>query len=161
AAVVGGVVIAFPGNNITLAELTAATAVTVNGGGSGSDTLYAPNHINTWVITAANRGTLTSLLSSNPATYGHATFNGVQNRGGGHGNALFQISPPGSLPGRINGFGGANTLDYSQYVNLPGGYGGPGVNVTLADGIYVGSATAVTGGVTNIQNVSGSHGNDH
>jgi Metallo-peptidase family M12/RTX calcium-binding nonapeptide repeat (4 copies) len=159
-AVVAGQVV-FPGNSITVADLTAATAVTVNGGSSSNDTLYAPNYYNSWAVTGANQGTLTSLLSSNPVTYGHVTFTGVENLGGGTGNDSFQFSPAGSILGHVNGGGGTNTLDYSQYVNPPGGYGGPGVNVALADGIYLGSATAVTGGVSNIQNVYGSHGNDH
>jgi ELWxxDGT repeat protein len=50
----------------------------------------------------------------------------------------------GSLTGTINGGGGTNTLDYSKYTTS-----------VIVD-LPLGSATGVTGGISNIQNVTGS-----
>jgi hypothetical protein len=59
----------------------------------------------------------------------------------------FQDLPP-SIPMAIDGGGGTNTLDYSQYVG----------NVTVD--LPLGIATGLTGGISNIRNVTGSQGND-
>jgi Ca2+-binding RTX toxin-like protein len=65
----------------------------------------------------------------------------------GAGNDTFQIFTGAEITGTLDGGGGANTLDYSQYVG----------NV-LVD-LLAGSATA-TGGIAHIQQVNGSQGND-
>ena len=74
---------------------------------------------------------------------------------GGGGNDTFNLSPTSSAgldalqgPVTINGGGGSNTLDYSAWV------GNVLVNLPL------GTATGVAGGISNIQNVTGSIGND-
>jgi Ca2+-binding RTX toxin-like protein len=117
-----------------------AIPVAVNGGG-GANTLVGPNAANAWVVNAANGGTL-----------GTVTFASVQNLRGGSGVDTFRLLSTGSLAGSING-GGApagqgNWLDYSARPT--------GANVDLTNG----TATSVTGGVSNIQNVLGGQGSN-
>jgi hypothetical protein len=66
---------------------------------------------------------------------------------GGNETFAFQDLPP-NMQMALDGGGGTNTLDYSQYVG--------DVTVDLPLGI----ATGLTGGISNIQNVTGSQGND-
>src|SRR5262249_53750361 len=68
---------------------------------------------------------------------------------GGPGGDVFKVKdlPPFALT-LVGGSGAANTLDYSAYT------GDVVVNLAL------GTATRVAGGVRNIQNVTGSQGND-
>jgi hypothetical protein len=154
------------GNNfITVTNLAPATPVTIDGGG-GSDTLVGPNFINTWGLTSTGQDTLTALLNPATNTVGHVSFSAVENLTGGSSNDVFQFGPGAAIAGSIDGGGGTNSLDYSQYAAH---YGDPGVSVTLADGTAWGTATGTatalpagtTGGVRNIQNVLGSRGNDH
>jgi hypothetical protein len=107
-------------------------------GGSGINTLNGPDSSNRWQVTGANAGTID----------GSVTFTSIQNLIGGSGNDTFAFSTSGRLDGRLDGGGGTNTLDYSAYV------GDIAVNLPLA------TATAVAGGISNIQNVTGSIGND-
>jgi Ca2+-binding RTX toxin-like protein len=115
----------------------ASTTVTLDGGG-GSNTLQGPNQNNTWQITAPNAGSLDSNMQ----------FANVQNLVGGTANDIFGFQTGGNLSGTINGGGGNDTLDYS-------GYGGD-VSVNLR----LGTASQVQAGISNIQNVTGSIGND-
>jgi hypothetical protein len=67
----------------------------------------------------------------------------------GTGNDTFALK--GSLPGialTLDGGGGVNTLDYSAYVG------------DVVANLLLGTATGVTGGVSKIQNVTGSIGNN-
>ena len=69
---------------------------------------------------------------------------------GASGGDTFKVQslpPPHTVVG-LNGGGGTNTLDYSQYVG--------DIKVDLP----LGTATGLTGGIRNIQNVTGSQGND-
>jgi hypothetical protein len=143
-------------NTITISALNPATLVTVSGNG-GTDTLVGPNLSTTWHLLNPGPNTLDVLLNPAQNSVGHVKFTTVENLTGGTGTDVFQFAPGSGVGGRIDGGGGANTLDYSQYV---GPYGAPGVTVTLADAPAVGTATG-TAGVINIQNVFGSHGNDH
>jgi hypothetical protein len=65
----------------------------------------------------------------------------------GSGNDTFQIFTGAGITGTLDGGGGSNTLDYSQYVGD-----------VLVD-LLAASATA-TGGIAHIQTVSGSQGNN-
>jgi hypothetical protein len=66
---------------------------------------------------------------------------------GGNETFAFQDLPP-NMQMVLDGGGGTNTLDYSNYVG----------NVTVD--LPLGVATGLTGGISNIQNVTGSQGND-
>jgi hypothetical protein len=66
---------------------------------------------------------------------------------GGNETFAFQDLPP-NIPMALDGGGGTNTLDYSQYVG------------DVAVDLPLGVATGLTGGISNIQNVTGSQGND-
>jgi acrosin len=80
------------------------------------------------------------------------TYAGVQNLtvdGGTRANKFsVQSLPPAATSVGLNGGSGTNTLDYSQYVG----------DITVV--LPLGTATGFTGGVSNIQNVTGSRGND-
>jgi Ca2+-binding RTX toxin-like protein len=121
--------------SLAVTAVSPSLPVTYAGGG-GSDTLQGPDGANTWQITAANAGTLDQIVS----------FSAVQNLAGGAGGDTFKFQTGGSLAGTLNGGGGTNTLDYSGYA------GNILVDLPLA------LATAVAGGISNIQNVTGSQG---
>jgi hypothetical protein len=108
----------------------------VNGGG-GLNTVVGPDSGSTFRITAANGGTIDS-----------TTFSSIQNLVGGAGNDTFAFGVFGSLSGKIEGGGGTNTLDYSSFVG------------TVFVDLPLKIATAITGGISRIQNVTGSIGND-
>ncbi len=103
-----------------------------------ADTLIGPNTTSTWTITAANEGTLNAM-----------TFSGFANLLGGTAMDTFNFGAIGGISGKINGGGGGDWLDYSAYGNA--------VTVNLA----LGTATAVDGGVSKIQNVRGGSGVDN
>jgi hypothetical protein len=107
-------------------------------GGSGSNTLQGPDQANTWQLTRPNAGTLNTSVQ----------FANVQNLVGGSGNDTFAFDNGGSLAGKLDGGGGVNTLDYSAFV------GDVAVVMRLA------LATGVSGGIADVQNVTGSQGND-
>jgi Ca2+-binding RTX toxin-like protein len=123
-------------DTFTVASALSATGITIDGGG-GNNTLIGPDAPNTWTITGANRGTLGSIGFAN-----------MQNLVGGSAGDAFRFQTGGSLAGTLDGGGGINTLDYSALVG----------NV-LAD-LLLGSATGVSGGIKNIQNLTGSQGNN-
>ena len=79
---------------------------------------------------------------------GSFSFSGVENLTGGTANDTFKFSNGKGVAGKVNGGGGTNTLDYSLYTT--------GVTVNLTAGTATG-----TGGIANIQNVTGSPANDH
>jgi hypothetical protein len=67
----------------------------------------------------------------------------------GSGNTSFKVQTiSATTPVTLKGGNGVNTLDYSQFVG----------NVTVD--LPLGLATGFTGGISNIQNVTGSQGND-
>src|SRR5439155_8142008 len=78
-------------------------------------------------------------------------YNAVEklNVNAGAGNDRFAVqSVPSDTSVAFDGGSGANTLDYSAYVG------------DLLVDLPLGSATALAGGIKNIQNVTGSQGND-
>jgi hypothetical protein len=102
-------------------------------GSGGSNTLIAANTTNAWQITATNAGKV-----------GFFSFFGIGNLKGGTGNDTFKFSNAAGITGTLDGGGGSDSLDYSSYTT--------GVTVDL----LTGTATGVKGGISNIQNVTGS-----
>jgi hypothetical protein len=124
---------------------------TVNGTPAGKDTfILTPSSVGLNGI-AILSGTFGSL-----AVQGGSGNDLFQIEGGavpatitaGSGNDTFQVFTGASITGALDGGGGANTLDYSQYAG----------NI-LVD-LLLGSATAVGGSIANIQQIKGSQGND-
>jgi Ca2+-binding RTX toxin-like protein len=112
-------------------------------GGSGSDTLTGTGTNADWSIADTNAGTFTRTTDG-----GVLAFSNVENLTGGVQNDRFVFADGKGVSGKIDGGGGTNTLDDSAYLT----------NVSVD--LVAGAATNVTGGVTNIQNVTGGHGND-
>ena len=106
-------------------------------GGSGINTVVGPNGPTTYTITGPNTIMVVGL-----------NISGFQSVTGGPSGDTFAFQTGGSLSGSIDGGGGVNTLDYSGFV------GDLNVNLSLS------TATAVGQGIANIQNVTGSRGND-
>jgi hypothetical protein len=130
------------GNDTFVFDNGASLAGTIDGG-TGMNTLDAlPGTAGlTFAIKSANGGSVAGLVG---------IFTHVQNLlGAGAGGNVFAISPAGSISGELDGgFGGNNWLDYNAW-KTP-------MSVNLATG----TAAAVTGGVSNIQNVRGGQGGD-
>jgi hypothetical protein len=105
-------------------------------GGGGTNTLIGPNTTNTWSITTSNGGNLNGM-----------PFSTIQNLRGGTGADTFKFSNGKGVTGTINGGAGTDTLNYSAYST--------GVTVNLGAGTATG-----TGGVSAIENVTGSPSND-
>jgi hypothetical protein len=105
-------------------------------GSAGSDTLTGPNVTTQWNITLPNGGTVNG-----------STFSSFENLIGGTGNDTFALYTGGSLSGKIDGGGGSNTLDYSNYSG--------NIIINLA----LNTAAGVAGGVFNISNIVGGSGN--
>jgi hypothetical protein len=103
-------------------------------GGSGSNTLVAPNWNNIWALTGNNAGNLDFY-----------TFAAFGNLTGGTGTDNFHFANGAAVTGIIDGgsSGGVNTLDYSAFTT--------GATVNLATGAATG-----TGGFRNIGNLVGS-----
>ena len=102
-----------------------------------NDTLVGADAANTWSITGVNAGTV-----------GGVAFNGFSNLTGGTLNDGFTLSG-GSLGGALNGGTGTNTLTGDNTANT--------WTITAAD---AGSVTGITGGFTNIANLTGGTGTD-
>ena len=111
----------------------------------GTDTLVGPNAaaLSTWTLATANAGALTN--SALPAP---VSFNGVTNLTGGSGPDTFTVQTSSSGFARLDGAGGANTLDYSPFTT--------GVTVNL----LARTATTLTS-VNNFNMVVGGSGNDN
>jgi hypothetical protein len=121
-------------------DQASANSLNLNGD-LGSNTLAGPTVPNTWSITGTNSGTV-----------GTVTFSNFQNLVGGSAGNTFQFHSGGSLGGTLNGGGGVNTLEYSGYT------GGITVDLPLHLASLVHQMAANS--VFNIQNVTGSQGND-
>ena len=110
----------------------------INGftGGSGTNTVVGPNTPTTYTITGHNI-----------VTFGGSTFSNFQSITGGSANDLFAFQTTGLLDGAIDGGGGVNTLSYAAFTG------------TVFVDLPLGTATAITKGITHIQNLTGSIGN--
>ncbi len=110
--------------------------------GAGYNSVYGPQTDNVWQINGYQSGGGRALLN------GQVTLGGISRIAGGAGADRFAFLPGGYIPSTLNGGGGFNVLDYSQYPAA--------VTVNLgAYGTY-GSATAVGSSVSNVPNVFGS-----
>jgi hypothetical protein len=118
-------------DTVNVANVSPVSPITVNGGG-GTNTLIGPSTADVWKISALDRGALDRI-----------SFVSFANLVGGPGVDRFQFAPAGQLTGTIDGGGGGDWLDYSRFRSV--------VTVNLATG----AATAVAGGVSNIQNARG------
>src|SRR5262249_2329282 len=87
---------------------------------------------------ASNAGTIT----------GSFTFSAIKTVKGTSLADTFKLSNGYGLTGSLDGAGGGDTLDYSLWTT--------GIRVSLTSG----SASAITGGVTNIRNLTGGSAND-
>ena len=105
-------------------------------GGSSSNTLTSTDADNAWHITGTNTGSVDGV-----------TFTGYHNLVGGVGNDTFIFADGAGVTGAIDGKDGINALDYSAYTTS--------ITVDLINGTATG-----TNGVTNIQKVTGGHGDD-
>ena len=106
-------------------------------GGDGSDKLVGVNAGGIWTISSPNGGVVS----------GVAPFDSVENLTGGAGVDSFAFTGGATLSGSLNGGGSGDWLDYSGY---PGN-----VTVDLSNPNAI-VATAISGTVSNIQNVMGS-----
>lgn len=125
------------GNDTAHVIGTSANTPIVLQGGGGVDTLVGPDATNTWNLWGAGTGSVANV-----------TFSAFENLTGGSVNDTFRFTSFAAVTGTINGGAGVNTLDDSAYP--------AGVSINLA----AGTATA-TGGIANIQNITGTAFNDH
>jgi hypothetical protein len=125
-------------DTLTLLSPVPAVATTFNGG-SGTNTLQGANATNGWTISGANKGKLDSVKFSN-----------FQNLIGGTGNDTFNFATStAGLAGTLDGGGGTDKLSYAKL--------GSSYLVTVAlTSNTAGSATAISGGFSNIGSVAGS-----
>jgi hypothetical protein len=137
-----------------VAGLPSGAALTFNlmgGHNTAQSSLPGPSN---WQVSPSTAGVTKVTLG------GSVIFAQVWNLIGGPGSDVFQFLANGSLGGTLNGGGGVNALDYSQYT--------AGVSVQLANAPALGTATGVgtgtgtvpTAAVSNIQNLVGSRSND-
>jgi Ca2+-binding RTX toxin-like protein len=154
------------GNAVTLQGIRGALTVT---NPSGSTNLIVNDELDLTGRTATLTATALTGLSPAPINFELLNGSGLTVTGGSGGNTFNVLDTPAGIPvaisagagdDRINmlgvpqgtlaidGGGGTNTLDYSGFPT--------GVTVDLATG----TATAVAGGVRNIQNVVGGPGNN-
>ncbi|MDH4156934.1 MAG: hypothetical protein OEW00_06620, partial [candidate division Zixibacteria bacterium] len=125
-----------PGSDIITVEvLEPGFDLFINGQG-GSDTLIGPDIDSTWNITGTDCGSVAG-----------AIFTDIENLIGGTGADIFVFANGSQISGVIDGGWGTNTLDYSD------------CTTDVAVVLYIDAATG-TGGVRNIQNVTGGAGND-
>ena len=114
----------------------------INGGLTGVNTLTGDNLASTWLISAADGG---SVSDAN----GAVNFSNIANLTGGTGTDSFTLSG-GTLSGAINGgLTGPNTLIADNTANT--------WTITAVD---AGTVTGVTGGFSNIANLTGGTGTD-
>lgn len=106
-------------------------------GSQGSDLLVGPDTDTVWTLTGLNAGTV--------AGY---TFSSFENLLGGAGSDRFVFQTGGGVSGVIDGGGGTNFLDYSNYAG------------DLFVDLPLGISTGVGGSIKNIQGIIGGLGND-
>jgi hypothetical protein len=118
-------------------------------GNNSSTTVVGPDSTNNyWNITGANKGNLAQ--SQNQAS--NFTFSLMPNLTGGAMKDTFAFQQGGSISGIVDGRGGKNTLDYSQYTG----------NITVDLALNLASLVnqGAANSVFNIANVTGSIGNN-
>jgi Ca2+-binding RTX toxin-like protein len=128
------------GTSGTLADLTIGSGfgnIASLVGSAGSDVLRGTNAATTWNLTGANAGTT-----------GPLAFSAMESLVGGDAADTFVLAAAASFTGAIAGQAGNDTVSYAAHAAA--------VNVNLA----LGTATAISGGVSQIENVIGGSGND-
>jgi Ca2+-binding RTX toxin-like protein len=105
--------------------------------GSGPNTLVGPDADTVWTLSGLNTISVNGL-----------SFSGFQSLAGGSGADRFVFQSGGGVSGSIDGGGGNNTLDYSPFVG----------NITV--NLALGTATGVGDGISRVENVTGSIGDD-
>ncbi len=140
----------FGGNGDDLFNITASLTGNV-AGESGTDTLSRSGvgTDNRWTLdgTAPGAGNVTDFSG----TFG---FSGMENLVGGSGRDefvfLFNVgtSQAGSVTGSIHGGGGVDTLNYTN------------LNTSVTVSLLTNTATHVSGGISNFENVTGGNGDD-
>ncbi len=112
-------------DNITRLDLSGGAITPAGGinfnGGTGSNTLVAPDQANDWNISGSNSG---SLLS------GTIVFSNVQNLTGNDAVDSFVMQDGGQLDGTLDGGNGTDSVDFSAITAI--------VNVNLDDGSATG-----------------------
>jgi hypothetical protein len=101
-------------------------------GGTGTNTLVAPNVTNSWTITALNAG-----------SFDGAAFTNVQNLTGNAGVDTFTFGPTGSLSGLITGGGGSDQLIGANIANT---WDITGTNAGTLNGTAFSGIKNLTGG---------------
>jgi N-acetylneuraminic acid mutarotase len=125
----------------TVNVLSTGKPVNLVGNPSGPFSLSASDGANTWTLTGQNAGTLSSAL-----LVGTVTFSGASNLHGGNGADTFVFADGAGVDGTIDGGGGTNTLNYSNY------------STSVLVDLQTGFATGVGQSIGNIQNVTGGSG---
>jgi len=134
-------------------------------GGAGSNTLKGRSNNSTWLINAANEGSVRDDTGT-PAIY-ITKFTGIQNLTGGAGDDTFQITASGTVTGGING--GTQTLydflDLSSVtgfsytigsaITIPGGGTVTGIEGLVGAGAASTLTGVATGGTWAIRDVDG------
>ena len=137
--------------SVTPTRFPALTRISVEGGG-GDDTLLGPDIPVTWGLIDADSGILAGPDLGDISDY---TFRSIENLAGGSDRDSFVIGVGAGLRGRIDGGGGADTLDFGD-VSEP-------VEVALAgsdDAGFRGAATGLGGGFQGIESLIGGTGLD-
>jgi hypothetical protein len=136
------------GGNTFYVQGTSAHVTTLNGG-TGTNTLVGPNVADTWVLNAANGGSL---------LFGKVKFANFQHLVGGNGVDTFGLRTTGSalsIDGGGAPAGQGDWLDYSAFLST-----NP-VTVNLATGAATNVNGGAAGAVSRIQNVLGGSGNNN
>ncbi|MDD4402056.1 MAG: S-layer homology domain-containing protein [Desulfitobacteriaceae bacterium] len=121
-----------------------------------NNTLVGPNTGARFNISGENTGKITWNKVGNPGVDFAIDFVGMANLLGGSGNDTFKVVGKGCLTGWLNGGGGNNTLDYSEYDKEDGS----GVTVDLSLGLATAIGNDVAGMLSRIQNLISSRFND-
>jgi hypothetical protein len=144
-------------NTLDYSAVAVSTPITVNLQTSTATDAGAISHIQSLVgnngatslLVGTNIATVWTVTASNGGTAGAFSFTSMPNVQGGNGANYFKIGKNGGVTGTLNGGSGTgNTLDYTTWAT--------GVTVNLTTG----AATAITGGVSGINNLVGGAGSD-
>ncbi len=128
------------GTNTDSFTLSGGTLSGALNGGTGTNTLTGDNVANSWTITGADAGTVTGISGG---------FSNIANLTGGTGTDSFTLNG-GTLSGAIDGgLTGANTLTADNTANT-----------WTISGADAGTVTGISGGFTNIANLTGGTGTD-
>jgi hypothetical protein len=130
------------GNTFLVSALPQSATVLNISGGAGTNTLIGPNQTNTFGITASNAGNVDGTTAVN--------FTNIQNLTGGTGNNTFNLSNGIGITGNINGGGGTDTLNYSQYLAAD----------PITVDLQTSKATNIGGVFSNIQSLVGGGGSN-